>query len=211
MTVTESDFLDLQRVAGVSRETFDDLMAFSELLVKWNRSINLVSPNSLRELWTRHILDSAQLFLILDESAKHVADIGTGGGFPGLVLAILFKHHAPGRHTTLIEADKRKSAFLLTASSTLNLKTSVIADRIEIADPTNADVLTSRALAPLSQLLGYAHRHLKPSGTALLLKGRTAEAEIEEALASWSMDLKRRDSKTTDDAVVLEITNLRPR
>lgn len=211
MTVAEPDLLALQEVAGVSRETYQDLVTFSELLVKWNRSINLVSPGSVPELWQRHILDSAQLFPMFNESVERVADIGTGGGFPGLVLAILFKHHAPKRHMTMIEADKRKCAFLLTVSTALNLNTTVTPKRIEEADPVNADVLTSRALAPLEQLLGYADRHLKPSGTALLLKGRTAETEIEEALASWSMDLKRRDSKTTDDAVVLDITHLRRR
>ena len=209
--MTEPDFLSLEKVASVSRETYDDLVTFSELLRKWNRSINLVSPGSLPELWDRHILDSAQLFPMITESAGHVADIGSGGGFPGLVLAIMFKHHAPQCHMTLIESDKRKCAFLLTVSTTLNLNTTITAKRIEEVEPVNADVLTSRALAPLKQLLGYADLHLKPSGTALLLKGRTAETEIEEALASWSMDLKRRDSKTTDDAVVLDITNLRRR
>jgi 16S rRNA (guanine527-N7)-methyltransferase len=211
VTVAERNFLALQEVADVSRETYEDLVTFSELLIKWNRSINLVSPASIPELWQRHILDSAQLFPMFRGSAERVADIGTGGGFPGLVLAILFKHHAPKRHITVIESDKRKCAFLLTVSTALNLNTTITAKRIEDADPVNADVLTSRALAPLEQLLSYANRHLKPSGTALLLKGRTAETEIEEALASWSMDLKRRDSKTTDDAVVLDITNLRRR
>lgn len=211
MTASDSDFLALQQVADVSRGTFDDLSELVGLLKKWNRTINLVSPSTLPDAWTRHIIDSAQLYPLLVDSAKEVADIGTGGGFPGLVLAILAKHHSPERHVTMIESDKRKCAFLLTVSSKLNLNATVVAERIEHADPSQADVLTSRALAPLSQLLGYAHRHLKSDGTALLLKGRTAEAEIEEALASWSLDLKRRVSKTTDDAVILEISNLRPR
>jgi len=164
VTVGKPDFDTLQKIAGVSRETYEDLIAFSDLLTKWNRSINLVSPGSIPELWDRHILDSAQLFPMIDESVQHVVDIGTGGGLPGLVLAILFKHHAPQRQMTLIESDKRKCAFLLTVSTTLQLNTTVIAKRIE---------------------------------------------EVERV--TWSMDLKRRDSKTTDDAVVLDITNLRRR
>ncbi len=211
MTPSDRDFEALQQVAGVSRETMDDLTQFVTLLQKWNRSINLVSPNSLAAVWERHIIDSAQLFPFIPPSTRSIADIGTGGGFPGLVLAILSKRDAPERHVTLIESDRRKCAFLLTASSQLELNVKVVAERIEHADPCAADMLTSRALAPLSQLLGYAERHLKPDGTALLLKGRTAEAEVEEALASWSLDLKRRESKTTDDAVILEITNLRSR
>jgi len=203
--------MKLQEALGVSRETFDDLERFVALLEKWNRSINLVSPQSLSEVWTRHILDSAQLAPIFDDSVANAVDIGTGGGFPGLVLAILFKHSASKRHVTLIESDQRKCAFLMTVSSTLKLNTTVIAKRIEQAAPSQADVLTSRALAPLSQLLGYAHRHLKPDGTALLLKGRAVESEIEEALASWSLELKRKESRTTHDGVILEIKNLRPR
>lgn len=211
MSLSDRDFSALQGVADVSRETFDDLTTFVELLEKWNRSINLVSPQSLPDVWTRHILDSAQLFPFFDGSVGKAVDIGTGGGFPGLVLAIIFKHSAPDRQVTLIESDQRKCAFLLTVSSQLNLNSKVIAKRIEQVPPSEADVLTSRALAPLSQLLGYAHRHLKPEGTAFLLKGRSAEAEIEEALASWSLDLKRKESKTTSDGVILEIRNLRPR
>ncbi len=211
MTPSDRDFEALQQVVGVSRETMDDLTQFVMLLQKWNRAINLVSPNSLPAVWERHIIDSAQLFPFIPPSTRSIADVGTGGGFPGLVLAILSRRDAPERRVTLIESDKRKCAFLLTASSQLELNVKVVAERIEHADPCAADMLTSRALAPLSQLLGYAERHLKSDGTALLLKGRTAEAEVEEALASWSLDLKRRESKTTDDAVILEITNLRSR
>lgn len=195
----------------VSRETLQRLHAFAELLTKWNGKINLVSPASLPDLWQRHILDSAQLMPHLPQVAKTVVDIGTGGGFPGLILAILAHELRPDLVVTMIESDGRKCAFLQTASHQLGLKTKVISKRIEQVPSLGADVLTSRALAPVIQLFSHAERHLGHSGTALLLKGKNAANEVEEALASYAFDLQNIPSRTSEDALVLKISNLRPR
>ncbi len=195
--------------ADVSRETSDRLKEFAVLLQKWNKKINLVSPSTIDDLWERHIFDSAQLLPLISEDAARLTDIGTGGGFPGLILALLTAEKQPGLTVTMIESDVRKCAFLQTASSQLGLKTRVISRRIEFAPPQNADIVTSRALAPLGALLGYAEMHLSPAGTAILMKGANADAEINEALASWAFDLQKIASKTHPDAVILKITNLR--
>lgn len=201
----------LSEICDVSRETMERLDLFAYELIKWNQKINLVSPTTIPELWTRHILDSAQLHLLINQKTMEICDVGTGGGFPGLILAILVKETYPDAKVVMIESDKRKCAFLQTISGRLGLKTEVLATRIEKADPRNADIMTSRALATLSQLLSFADHHLGPQGRALFLKGAKVDAEIEVALASWQFDLQKRQSETSAEAVVLEISNLRPR
>ena len=201
----------IQELCSVSRETIERLEAFAAELTKWNQKINLVSPSTIPELWSRHILDSAQLYPLLNPELSKVCDIGTGGGFPGLILAIIARELHPGTEVAMIESDKRKCAFLQTLSAQLNLNTKVLPKRIEQADAQNADYLTSRALASLTQLLSFAHRHLTTTGHALFLKGAKVGVEIEEALASWEFDLQKRSSETSAEAVVLEISNLRPR
>ena len=126
----------------VSRETFDDLVKFHDLLVKWNAKINLVSKASSGNLWDRHIWDSAQIVPISGNGLSWV-DIGSGGGFPALVVAIMAKRALPGRKVTMVESDQRKSAFLRTVIRELSLNAEVIASRVETADPLNADVLST--------------------------------------------------------------------
>ncbi len=210
MTPTEA-FGRLQAVANVSRETFEKLEEFAELLKKWNAKINLVSPATIPVLWDRHIIDSAQLMPIVPAGTSKLVDIGTGGGFPGLVLAILASDSHEAMKTTMIESDARKCAFLQTAVSQFGLNADVMTNRIERVAPQQADVLTSRALAPGPLLMSFAHRHLAKGGKALLLKGANAQKEIDESLASWAFDLKKKASETSAEAVVLEISNLRPR
>ncbi len=201
----------LAQVCDVSRETFDKLKQFSALLVKWNAKINLVSPATIPHLWDRHIVDSAQLSPMIPVETKSLVDIGTGGGFPGLILAVIGQETHPDMKVTLVESDARKCAFLQTAAAQLKLGVHVITDRIEQVDPLTADILTSRALAPGPLLMSFAYRHLTEGGKALLLKGANAQTEVDESLASWSFDLQKRSSKTNADAVVLEVSNLRPR
>ncbi|MEM6407483.1 MAG: 16S rRNA (guanine(527)-N(7))-methyltransferase RsmG [Pseudomonadota bacterium] len=201
----------LQDEFGVSRETLQELEDYAALLVKWNAKINLVSPATLPELWTRHILDSAQLFHLLPGEVQSIGDIGSGGGLPGLILAILAKTKAPKIRVTMIESDRRKCAFLQTVSGQLGLGARILPDRIESAAPLQTDVLSARALAPLPKLMGYAARHLAPKGHALLMKGANVETEIEEALASWTFDLQKHPSQTQAEACILEVFNIRPR
>ena len=189
----------------VSRETLDRLQTYEALIRAWNPRINLVSASTLAALWTRHFGDSAQLFGLAPEGARLWADLGSGGGFPGLVIAILAAEARPTLSVTLVESDQRKAAFLATAARTLGLSVVVRAERIETLPPLGADVLSARALAPLDTLLGYAERHLAPGGVALFPKGATVDAELAHALEHWRFSYQKEPSKTAADGVVLII------
>jgi len=192
----------------VSRETSDDLEKFAELLTKWNQTINLVGKGTIPDLFERHIADSLQLFRHAPAFRTWV-DLGSGGGLPGLVIAIQVKHTAPDRQVVLIESDQRKCAFLRTVIRELSLNASVISKRIEDVEPMKADVVSARALAELPLLLRYCDRHLVSHGTALLLKGARWQQEHEEASRLWSYRLEAIISETNSNAAVLKIKDLR--
>lgn len=192
---------------GVSRETIQRLDIYEALLRKWNRSINLVSRATLADGWSRHFMDSAQLLLQRPSGEKWV-DIGSGAGFPGLVCAILAAEVMPECSFTLLESDQRKCEFLRMVSRETSVPVKVIPQRIEIADPQNADVVSARALAPLSALLNYVERHGADGSVALLLKGKSYQIEIDEALDQWSFRSQVRPSVTNSEAVVLEISEV---
>jgi len=191
----------------VSRETRERLQAFAGLVGKWTQSINLISAASLPDIWDRHIIDSAQLFLLVDDF-QHWADLGSGGGFPGIVIGILAMEHMPNARITLVESDQRKAAFLRTAIREAGLSSQVRTDRIEMLPPLGADVLSARALGPLETLLGHASRHLAPDGTALFPKGRIAATEIAAARANWGFDIARCPSITDPEAAILRIKGI---
>lgn len=191
--------------AAVSRETGERLDAFLSLLLRWNARINLVAERDADTLRRRHIEDSLQLLPLIPPDPGPAADLGTGGGFPGLVLAIA----DTSRPWHLVEADKRKAAFLLAASAELALPhVTVHTARIETLALPPLTLLTARALAPLTALLGHAARLLSPSGTALFPKGRNAEAELTAALADWTMEVARFESRTEPGATILRITGI---
>lgn len=192
---------------NVSRETLDQLAAFRALVEKWNPKINLVSKKSLPEIWDRHILDSAQVFSSTDAKGSWV-DLGSGGGFPGIVVAILSKDADADLNITLVESDQRKSAFLRSAIRELKLNAKVIADRIENIEPLNANIISGRALADLDLLLEYAQRHVSSNGVALFPKGRTWKNEHEQAQRRWSYTLDVIKSKTDADAAILKIKDI---
>ncbi len=202
-----SDTLEFEKRTNVSRETLSALDVYAELLRKWNKVINLVSPSTLDELWTRHFLDSAQLLQLVEPKGTWV-DLGSGGGFPGLVLAILTRN-TPDLKFVLVEADQRKMTFLKAVVRTLGLETRVLAGRIEEIEPLEADIVSARALAPLSILLEFSERHMKLSGTALFPKGEKADAEIAEALESWSFDCEKHRSLTDASAAILRIGEIK--
>ncbi|MEX5598223.1 16S rRNA (guanine(527)-N(7))-methyltransferase RsmG [Pseudophaeobacter sp. C1-32P7] len=189
---------------NVSRETLDRLKIFEQVLQKWNPKINLVSRNSLDDLWTRHIIDSVQVFRCVSPP-NHWVDMGSGGGLPGVIVAIMAAEESPNTKVTLIESDQRKSAFLRTAARECGAKLTVISKRIEQADPQNADVLSARALADLSLLLEFSERHLSPTGTALFPKGANWKKEVDNARQRWRFDFEPITSLTEPDAVVLKI------
>ena len=190
----------------VSRETFEKLEAFAELVRKWNPRINLVSKSSLGDLWTRHIVDSVQVFKFAEGSGVWV-DLGSGGGFPGIVVSILNQEE---RHfdVTLVESDQRKCAFLRTAIRELKLEASVKNERIEEIKSLNADVLSARALADLTKLLGFTELHLKPEGTALFPKGQSWQREDAEARRNWTYGLESVPSQTNPEAAILKIKDI---
>ena len=192
----------------VSRETIRLLERLETLLKKWNPAINLVSPRTLAEIWTRHFLDSAQILQSVAQAPQHWADLGSGGGFPGLVVGVLAKEQFPHMQLTLVESDKRKAAFLLNAVRDLGLSAVVADQRIESLDPLKADVLSARALAPLETLLSYAERHLSPAGIALFPKGNRWREEVAQAQQTWSFEVEPKPSATDPESVVLKIKGL---
>lgn len=192
----------------VSRETFEALRAFEALVQRWNPAINLVSKNSLPGLWGRHIADSAQLFALCPPEATSWVDLGSGGGFPGLVVAILAKQLRPKLLVTLVESDMRKATFLRQAAVTLAVHVSVRSERIESLAPLNADVLSARALAPLSDLLAFAKLHLRSDGIAIFPKGARYQDEIPDARKAWDFDVDTRPSLSEAEAALLVIRNI---
>jgi 16S rRNA (guanine527-N7)-methyltransferase len=189
----------------VSRETLERLGAFEDLVRKWTKKINLIARNDVDHIWDRHIVDSAQVWASAPDEWNHWVDIGSGGGFPAIILATIAVEKKPDARFTLIESDQRKATFLRTAIRELNLNAIVLDDRIELAPPQNADVISARALASLTILLGFAERHLAPNGIAVFQKGKSADDEIIEAKHTWAFDYNKVPSITNGDACVISI------
>lgn len=167
-------------------ETVARLDRYAELLQRWNGAINLVSRATVESLWTRHFLDSAQLLDLVHGRAGRWVDLGSGGGFPGMVVAMMSMERGAAFSVTLVEADARKAEFLRAVSRETSTPVTVLAERIESLPPLKADILSARALAPLPRLLAFAERHLAPNGVALFPKGRNAQEELAAALAEWT-------------------------
>lgn len=192
----------------VSRETLARLEQFAALVEKWTSRINLIAATSIPQIWGRHIRDSAQLVVVPESRPKRWLDLGSGGGFPGIVVAVLAAEHWPETRVTLVESDQRKAAFLRTAARDLALAVEIRTERAETMPPFGADVLSARALAPLSGLMGLAHRHLAPDGIAIFPKGRNVMGEIEAARRDWSFALAIRDSLTDQEGRLLRIERI---
>lgn len=193
----------------VSRETFEALQAYKALVERWTPAINLVSKNTVADVWSRHIVDSAQVFTAVPtDSARTWLDLGSGGGFPGLVVAILAHELKPDLRVTLVESDLRKATFLRQAAQALKLCVTVHSARIEALAPQDADVVSARALAPLSDLLSYAERHMRARGVAVFPKGARFAAELEDARKRWIFDVDTQPSLSDSEAALLVIRNI---
>lgn len=199
--------IEVESVGGltVSRETVATLRAFEAEVRRWTPAVNLVSRSTLEDLWGRHVDDSAQIFQACPTEARHWVDVGSGGGFPGLVVAILARELQPHTRVILVESDQRKAAFLRQTARKLGLEVDVHARRIESMPPLGADVISARALAPLPDLLELTFPHLKSGGVALFLKGARHSEEVSVARKSWIFDLDLRPSVVDPDAALLII------
>ena len=200
---------EINILKNVSRETINNLKKYQNLLCEWQNKFNLVSNNSLSDAWNRHFLDSAQLMDFIKKDAGVVCDLGSGAGFPALVLATIFKEINPKTHFVLIESIKKKTVFLNEVIAQLGLNAEVINDRIEKIELLKADYITARALTNLSDLLQYSVRFCKENTICLFLKGKTYETELNDALKKWNFVYDVHNNKIDNEGVVLEIKNLR--
>lgn len=191
----------------VPRETQDRLDIYGRMLRHWNERINLVSRTDLTDFQTRHLGDCVQLSALSPVGVHLWVDLGSGGGLPGIVIAI--SQAGTTTRFVLVESDKRKAAFLRQVVRETGLNnTTVLAERIETADPQEADIVSARALAPLPRLMPYLHRHLAATGRALLLKGRQWQTEVEDARRDWNFDCLAHPSITQDGAAILDISGV---
>ena len=195
-------------LSGVSRETLLHLQIYAEMLADWNSRHNLVSRASMADVWRRHFWDSAQLAPLIPSGAKSLVDLGSGAGFPGLVLAELLRERSDFK-TVLYESTQKKCRFLEAVAERLKLSPEIRWSRIEDAPREVFDVVTARACKPLPELLAYAQRFWTPNTVGLFLKGQNVEAELTQAHKSWRMAVQRHPSRSDATGVILELRELR--
>lgn len=205
---------DFAAAFSVSRETLERLKTYEALLQKWQKTINLVAPSTLNQIWHRHFADSAQILAIAPPKPQNWVDLGSGAGFPGLVIAILLAENgaAAQKRVTLVESDSRKAAFLREVARAVALPVDIVAQRIEVASTrirvATVDVVSARALAPLDKLLELTQPLMQPATTALFLKGRDVSREVQDAEIKWKFEIELTQSLTDPDARIVRITNL---
>jgi len=197
---------------GAAPEVMARLDAYAAALTDWNERMNLVSPASLADLWRRHMFDSAQLMPLIPNGTRRIVDMGSGAGFPGLVLAAL-RGHGVGHDTVLIESIEKKCAFLRAAAEAMGLaeRVKVVRGRAEDVTGLKADLVTARAMAPLDQLLTYAKRFADKQTVLLFPKGRTAADELTAARRSWTLEAEMIPSRSDGEASIIAIRQFAPK
>ena len=209
MTTDETWAWDwLSRELNVSRETQDMLRTYVRLLLLWQNSINLVSPKTIESVWVRHVVDSAQLIRHVPDNATRILDLGSGAGFPAVILAILAKERKVQGHFVLVESSGKKAAFLRQVAQELALTgVEIRNERIEhvVSECAETHIITARALAPLVDLLRFVDPLLKTGAIALFPKGRDAERELTEARKHWHFFSSHYPSATDPDARILKL------
>ena len=206
---------EFEAAFGVSRETADRLEIYAGLLVQWQKAINLVAPKTLGEVWHRHMADSAQLLDLAPEGRCKWVDLGSGAGFPGLVVAIMLAGRA-GTKVTLVESDVRKCAFLgevvRKTGISAALAVEILNARIEIPSTQarlgHVDIVSARALAPLSNLLALAAPLFGGETVGLVPKGRDSAAEIDAAEQQWQFRYELKPSRTDSEGKVVVVRGL---
>ncbi len=196
------------KFVNVSYETIHRLSLYEEMIISWNQKFNLVSENTISQIWTRHFLDSAQIMKYIPKSAQSLADMGSGAGFPGIVLALLAKEAGRELKVFLIESTKKKARFLKAVAEELKIKVTVREERIEDIKDLKADVITARALTALPELLKYANCLKKKETVFLFLKGARYAEELTEASKYWKFAIDIHPSLTDDSGRVLVMKNL---
>lgn len=194
---------EFRRAIGVSRETLGRLKAYAELLRKWQKHLNLVGPEGLRDLWRRHFLDSAQIVPLLPLQTRTLLDLGSGAGFPGMVLAIL---GIPEVH--LVESNRRKCAFLREVARITGTGVALHPTRIEELTPFPVDAITARAVAPLPALLDLVSPFFGLSTCCIFLKGARVEDELAQARKEWSMALECLPSRSDPGGTILRLRRI---
>ena len=198
------------RYTQVSRETIRSLVKYEELLIKANKKTNLIGNTTIKKIWNRHFLDSAQVIDFIDKNEKDLVDLGSGAGFPGLVTAILAKDRNISLNVKLVEKSPKKVSFLKEIIKKLNLKVQVL--HLNVLDhPTRleADLIIARAFKPLKIILPFLDKNTQNWKKVFLFLGKTGQAELLQASKSWDIKYKQRMSITSSDSVVIEITKLK--
>lgn len=192
---------EFQQETGVSRETLDRLQTYGGLLETWQTRMNLVGPKTLPDMWHRHFFDSAQIFDLLPKGTRILVDLGSGAGFPGLVLSLM---GVPETH--LIESDQRKARFLREVVRETGAAVEVHACRAESLTDLKADVVTARALAPMKKLFPLVARFARKDSVVLLPKGQHVDDELTEYAIPANIQLDRTTSRTNPDGSILRLT-----
>ena len=193
---------------NVSRETFLKLKTYETSLHEWQNKFNLVSNASLENAWQRHFEDSVQLFKFIPMSARTMLDFGSGAGFPALVLAVMAQEKMPNLKVKLIESIKKKTLYLNTVKELCQLNVDVVNDRIENLPAQKVDVITSRAMCNLNDLLKYSLRFTTKQTLMIFPKGRSYQEELDEARRNWKFDCRIEKNEVSDDGVILLINHL---
>jgi 16S rRNA (guanine527-N7)-methyltransferase len=196
---------EFQVMSGVSDEALAKLAQYVALLTEWQNRVNLIAPSTFADIWRRHVLDSAQLVDLIPAGTRKILDLGSGGGFPGMVLAILGA--APEIH--LVDSDGRKARFLETVSRETFVPTFIHNCRSESLEKQRADVVTARAVAPLKSLLDHVFRHKRKGGIALVMKGARVDEELTQATPAWDIQFDRIQSRSDASGVILKIGEIR--
>ena len=188
---------------NVSRETLDLFLLYAEILAKWQAKINLISGSTIDNVWSRHFLDSAQLYDLVPRGAKTILDIGSGAGFPGMVLAVMGV-----KNVTLVEADSRKCLFLSEVLRQTGTHANIVNCRIEEFDGGCYDIITARALAPMDKLLTYINPHFGPSTKGIFLKGEQVDRELTKAKKQWKLEYRAVPSITNDRGSIIMLEKI---
>ena len=198
------------RFTQVSRETITSLVKYENYLIKSNKTLNLIGKSTINEIWIRHFLDSSQVIDFIDKNTRNLIDLGSGAGFPGLIIAILAKDRKIRLKVKLIEKSQKKASFLSEVVDYLNLNAEVInINAFTYAKKLEADLIVARAFKPLKIILQFLDKNKENWKKVFLFLGKTGQSELLQASKSWDIKYKQRMSVTSNDSVVIEINKLK--